>query len=126
MKTSRNVFLLSILVSASSTVSAFCYTVISQGNKMVYRATGAPIKLSTRISESLPEKYPGGHLIVKPDDSDSDCPHENEILTEDKTDAPPVERQDAYGKSTRQPYQKRPFSCWVIFAPLTWFLNIEH
>jgi hypothetical protein len=46
--------------------TAVCFTVY-EGDRIVYRDTVTPIDLSGPISEALPAKYPGGRLLINPE-----------------------------------------------------------
>ena len=46
--------------------SAVCFTVL-MGHRIVYRDLTSPIDLSLPISDTLPNKYPGGQLIINPE-----------------------------------------------------------
>jgi hypothetical protein len=46
--------------------SAVCFTVYV-GDRIVYRDTSTPIDLSGPISDTLPAKYPGGRLVINPE-----------------------------------------------------------
>jgi hypothetical protein len=48
--------------------SAVCFTVY-EGDRIVYRDTVTPIDLAGPISDALPAKYPGGRLVINPENT---------------------------------------------------------
>ena len=48
-----------------------CFTVYDRNNLIVYNAIEAPVDMSRPLNETLPQKYPGGHLVF---DNTGDCP----------------------------------------------------
>ena len=61
---------LAVLLVLPSLASANCYSIYDTKNRLAFQSTIAPVDLSTRISESMRARFPGGHLIMIPDDSD--------------------------------------------------------
>lgn len=61
---------LAVLLVLPSLASANCYSIYDAKNRLAFQSTIAPIDLSTRISEGMSNRFPGGHLIMVPDDSD--------------------------------------------------------
>ena len=73
MRTNRLPTLVSILAPLAflpSLASANCYSIYDAKNQLAFQSTIAPIDLSTRISESMRARFPGGFLIMIPDESD--------------------------------------------------------
>ncbi|HZY19539.1 MAG TPA: hypothetical protein VFE82_13770 [Ramlibacter sp.] len=56
--------------------AAACYTVYDRNNKIVYNAQKPPVDMSRPLSETLPARFPGGHLVF--DNGSSDCPADNQ------------------------------------------------
>ena len=50
--------------------AANCYSIYDAKNQLAFQSTVPPIDLSTRISQSMRERFPGGFLIIVPDDGD--------------------------------------------------------
>jgi hypothetical protein len=50
-----------------------CYTVYDRNNKIVYNAVVAPVDMSRPLHETMPAKFPGGHLVFTNGD---DCPRD--------------------------------------------------
>jgi len=48
-----------------------CYTVTSATNQVVYHAVDPPVDMSRPIHETLPQVFPGGHMVF---DLSTDCP----------------------------------------------------
>ena len=61
---------LAVLLVLPSLASANCYSIYDAKNRLAFQSTIAPVDLSTRISEAMRARFPGGHLIMVPDDSD--------------------------------------------------------
>ncbi len=71
MRTTRLTALASLAVLAlPSLASANCYAIYDAKNRLAFQSTIAPVDLSTRISEQMRNRFPGGHLTMIPDDSD--------------------------------------------------------
>jgi hypothetical protein len=73
MRTNRLPTLVSILAPLAllpSLASANCYSIYDAKNRLAFQSTVAPIDLSTRISEAMRARFPGGFLIMIPDESD--------------------------------------------------------
>jgi len=61
---------LAVLLVLPSVASANCYSIYDTNNRLAFQSTIAPVDLSTRISDAMRARFPGGHLIMVPDDSD--------------------------------------------------------
>ena len=61
---------LAVLVVVPSIASANCYSIYDAKNRLALQSTIAPVDLSTRISDGMRNRFPGGHLVIVPDDSD--------------------------------------------------------
>ena len=61
---------LAALLVLPSLASANCYSIYDAKNQLAFQSTIAPVDLSTRISDAMRARFPGGHLIMVPDDSD--------------------------------------------------------
>jgi hypothetical protein len=73
MRTNRLPTLVSILAPLAllpGLASANCYSIYDAKNRLAFQSTVAPVDLSTRISESMRARFPGGFLIMIPDESD--------------------------------------------------------
>ena len=73
MRTNRLPTLVSILAPLAllpGLASANCYSIYDAKNRLAFQSTIAPVDLSTRISDGMRARFPGGHLIMVPDDSD--------------------------------------------------------
>ena len=73
MRTTRLQALLALaipLALPSIASAANCYSVYDAKNQLAFQSTVPPIDLSTRISQSMRERFPGGYLIIVPDDAD--------------------------------------------------------
>jgi hypothetical protein len=63
--------------------SATCYTVVGSKGRVIYQSTQAPIDMSRQIHETLPARFPDGHLVFSL--RDTSCP---EILPLQLSSAP--------------------------------------
>jgi hypothetical protein len=61
---------LAVVLVLPSIASANCYSIYDAKNRLALQSTIAPVDLSTRISDGMRSRFPGGHLIMIPDDSD--------------------------------------------------------
>ena len=61
--------LLAALLMVPSLASANCYSIYDAQNRLAFQSTVAPVDLSTRISQAMRARFPGGHLVMIPDDS---------------------------------------------------------
>ena len=61
---------LAVLLVLPSLASANCYSIYDAKNRLAFQSTIAPVDLSTRISDAMRARFPGGHLTMIPDDSD--------------------------------------------------------
>ena len=61
---------LAVLLVLPSLASANCYSIYDAKNRLAFQSTIAPVDLSTRISDGMRARFPGGHLVMVPDDSD--------------------------------------------------------
>jgi len=59
---------LAVLLALPSLASANCYSIYDAKNQLAFQSTIAPVDLSTRISDAMRVRFPGGHLVMVPDD----------------------------------------------------------
>jgi hypothetical protein len=71
MKHLKCLLLCSLLGSASMQAAA-CYTVYDPSERVVYHESVPPVDMSRPLHETLPARFPGGHMIF---DTDTDCAH---------------------------------------------------
>lgn len=58
------------LISSLPALShAYCFSVYTQRNQLVYQSTTTPVDLSRHISAGLDARYPNHHLVFVPDES---------------------------------------------------------
>lgn len=69
MKPSQSA-LLCFLVLAASLPAQACYTVYGAAGAVVYRSTQAPVDMSRPLHDTLPQRFPGGHMVF---DTASSC-----------------------------------------------------
>ena len=70
MRTNRQLDCLSVSFALvlPGLANANCYSIYDAKNQLVFQSTISPVDLSKRISESMRERFPGGHLIIDPND----------------------------------------------------------
>ncbi len=61
---------LAVVLVLPSLANANCYSIYDAKNRLAFQSTIAPVDLSTRISEAMRARFPGGYLVMIPDDSD--------------------------------------------------------
>jgi hypothetical protein len=68
----RHAYLLlcAVLGAASFNASA-CYTVYDRADRVVYQSDDPPVDMSRPLHETLPSRYPGGHMVF---DTSGECP----------------------------------------------------
>jgi hypothetical protein len=59
-----------LLALPSVANAANCYSVYDAQNRLAFQSTVSPVDLSERISQAMRERFPGGYLIIVPDDAD--------------------------------------------------------
>lgn len=70
MRTTQALLPIAVLLALPSIASANCYSIYDAKNRLAFQSTVAPVDLSTRISQAMRDRFPGGYLIMIPDDSD--------------------------------------------------------
>ena len=71
MRTTRLLLPLAVLLALPSLAGAAnCYSIYDTKNRLAFQSTVPPIDLSARISQTMRDRYPGGFLIIVPDDAD--------------------------------------------------------
>lgn len=58
------------LVAAASLQALACYTVYDRTNRVMYQGEQPPVDMSLPIHQSLPARFPGGHMVF---DSTAAC-----------------------------------------------------
>ena len=70
MRSTHTLLPLALVLALPGLASASCYSIYDAKNQLAFQSAVPPIDLSTRISQAMRERYPGGHLTIVPDDSD--------------------------------------------------------
>jgi hypothetical protein len=78
-----------LCLCAAGPVMAQCYTVYDASNRVVYHAAQSPVDMSRPLSETVPQAFPGGHMVF---DNFSTC-NELRPLTP-VVSAPPLSEPD--------------------------------
>lgn len=63
--------LLAPVLCAMSLNALACYTVYDRSDRVVYQSNTPPVDMSRPIHQTLPARFPGGHMIF---DTSSECP----------------------------------------------------
>lgn len=58
-----------LLLSAAALPAQACYTVHDAAGRIVYRSAQAPVDMSRPLHDTLPQRFPGGHLVFDTTDS---------------------------------------------------------
>ena len=72
MRTTRPLALIplaALLVLPALASAGNCYSIYDAKNRLAFQSTLAPVDLSTRISDGMRSRFPGGHLVIIPDDT---------------------------------------------------------
>ena len=56
------------LLAAASLQAMACYTVYDRSNRIMYQGEQPPVDMSLPIHETLPARFPGGHMVFDSDD----------------------------------------------------------
>jgi hypothetical protein len=70
MRTTHALLPLAVVLALPSLASANCYSIYDAKNQLAFQSSVSPIDLSTRISHEMRARFPGGYLIIIPDDAD--------------------------------------------------------
>jgi len=71
MRTTTALLPLAVMLALPGAAGAAnCYSVYNAKNQLAFQSTVSPVDLSGRISQTMRETYPGGFLIIVPDDTD--------------------------------------------------------
>ena len=71
MRTTQALLPLAVLLALPGVAGAAnCYSIYNAKNQLAFQSTVSPVDLSGRISQTMRESYPGGFLVIVPDDSD--------------------------------------------------------
>jgi hypothetical protein len=74
--------LLGALFAAASFHASACYTVYDRSDRVVYQSLDAPVDMSRPIHETLPLRYPGGHMVF---DTEPQCPVTSSVAAQRRT-----------------------------------------
>jgi hypothetical protein len=69
MKVRSSLVAASLLALAASPALA-CYTVYDGNSRVVFRSSEAPVDMSRPLHETVPQRFPGGHLVF---DTETRC-----------------------------------------------------
>lgn len=96
--------LFTVLAAASFNASA-CYTVYDRTDRVVYQSQDAPVDMSRPLHETLPSRFPGGHMVF---DTSADCPVTTSMAarggTRDWTTRSPLLTNERTAMAMRMPH----------------------
>jgi len=61
--------LLVALVAAAASQAQACYTVYDGAGRVAWRSTQAPVDMSLPLHDTLPQRFPGGHMVFDTTDA---------------------------------------------------------
>lgn len=64
------------LLALGAAQALACYTVYDEANRLVYQSQTPPVDMSRPLHETLPARFPGGHMIF---DAAAECPVINSV-----------------------------------------------
>lgn len=71
MRTRNALMAAAALLAAGQALA--CFTVYDRNNRIVYNAQTPPVDMSQPLHQTLPQRFPGGHLVFG---ANADCPRE--------------------------------------------------
>jgi hypothetical protein len=74
--------LLGAVLGAASLHASACYTVYDRSDRVVYQSQDAPVDMSRPIHETLPSRFPGGHMVF---DTQPECPATGPVAARPRT-----------------------------------------
>jgi hypothetical protein len=100
--------LFAVLAAASFNAGA-CYTVYDRADRVVYQSADPPVDMSRPLHETLPSRFPGGHMVF---DSSGDCPVTTSVAarggTSDWTTRSPLLTNERTAIAMRVPHTPLP------------------
>lgn len=100
--------LFAVLAAASFNAGA-CYTVYDRADRVVYQSADPPVDMSQPLHETLPSRFPGGHLVF---DTGGDCPVTTSMAarggTRDWTTRSPLLTNERTAVAMRVPHKPLP------------------
>jgi hypothetical protein len=101
-----NLLMCAVLGAASFSANA-CYTVYGPYGQVVYQSLEAPVDMSRPLHETLPSRYPGGHLVF---DTSANCPVTTSIAarggTRDWTTRSPLLTNESTALALHMPHRQ--------------------
>lgn len=67
MKRFKCLLLASLLAAASLQAGAACYTVFDRYSRVIFQDSTPPVDMARPLHETVPQRFPGGHMIVSND-----------------------------------------------------------
>jgi len=96
----KQAFVAGLLGLAAAQAMA-CYTVYGRSGAVLYKAQTAPVDMSRPISDTLPGRFPGGHMIF---DTQTDCASIATRASQDATQAAPLLTDERTARAMKVPY----------------------
>ncbi len=67
LKSLKCLLLCSLLGTASFQAGAACYTVFDRYSRVIFQDATPPVDMAQPLHETVPQRFPGGHMIVSDD-----------------------------------------------------------
>jgi hypothetical protein len=87
--------------------AAACYTVYDRSDRVVYQSLDAPVDMSRPLHETLPLRFPGGHMVF---DTSVSCPVTTTLAgrgnTRDWTTRSPLLTNERTAEAMRVPHSR--------------------
>jgi hypothetical protein len=99
MKLSHAVLAATLALGAGQAMA--CYQVFDKNNQVVYSGQTPPVDMSRPLHETLPARYPGGHLVFA---GDRDCPTQGRLRVVSSTGRSPLLVDIRTAKTMGVPY----------------------
>jgi hypothetical protein len=74
--------LLGAVLGAASFQASACYTVYDRSDRVVYQSLDAPVDMRRPLHETLPSRFPGGHMVF---DTEPQCPVTSTVAARQRT-----------------------------------------
>jgi hypothetical protein len=104
--------LLCSLLGAASLPAMACFTVYDRGNNVVYNAQTPPVDMSQPLHETLPKRFPGGHMVIS---EGKNCPlvQPNPLVAERSSGSPLLTDRET-AESLNVPHTVLPSGAVVV------------
>jgi hypothetical protein len=113
----RPSLLLCALLGAASFNASACFVVYDRSDRVVYRSLEPPVDMSRPIHETLPSRFPDGHMVF---DTSNDCPAGNVVAARrriaDMTAQAPLLTEERTAVAMGMPHRRLPGGIALVQA----------